>query len=301
MKKRIVLAGGSGFLGRELENYFINEGYEVIVLTRHPKKEHDVFWDAKTKSTWTNYIENAFAVINLAGKSVNCRYTEKNKAEILLSRVHSTKILGEAINDCQNPPNYWINSSTATIYDDRKGNLAANTENSLSTGNNFSVNIAKAWENEFNKHNTPTTKKIILRTSIVWGMKGGAFPVLIDLAKKGICSAQGSGEQWVSWIHINDFCDGIEFLFENQQEGIFNMASPTPLQNQNFYQLLKEKLNPAFVIYQPIWVLKLGAIFLQTETELILKSRKVVSQKLEELGFTFKFQEAEKAINDLVK
>lgn len=301
MKQKIVIAGGSGFLGRALENFLTHRGVNVIILTRHPHKQNDIYWDGKTKGEWVNHIEGAWAVINLAGKSVNCRYNTENKSEILLSRIYSTKVLGNVIAHASNPPEFWFNASTATIYDDTRGDHPANTEEAISTGSNFSVSIAKAWENEFNKHKTPDTKKITLRTSIVWGTSGGAFRTLADLAKQGVCSPQGTGDQWISWIHIRDFCHGLFFLLHNEQEGIFNMAAPNPIQNAQFYKIMNFYFKPKCVIPQPLWILELGAMFLRTETELVLKSRKVISNRLEQLGFAFKYKQAKDAIQHLVK
>ncbi len=301
MRQKIIIAGGSGFLGKSLEKFFTQKKFDVIILTRHPHKKNDIYWDGKTRGSWVNFIRGAWAVINLAGKSVNCRYDTKNKTEILLSRIYSTKVLGNVIADCENPPKFWVNASTATIYDDTRGDIPANTEDAISTGNNFSVNIAKAWENEFHKHDTPNTKKLVLRTSIVWGKQGGAFEKLFQLAQQGVCSAQGDGQQWISWIHIKDFCRALYFLLKHDQEGIFNMASPKPLKNHQFYNLMKFYAKPLWILPQPFWIVELGAFLLQTETELILKSRKVVSKRLEDLGFAFQFKRAEDAIRNLAK
>ncbi|MCP4520410.1 MAG: TIGR01777 family protein [Cytophagales bacterium] len=300
MKKHIVIAGGNGFLGRELEEYFQNQQYKIIVLSRHPKTQNDKYWNAKDLGEWTQYLENAWAIINLTGKSVNCRYTIENKNEILLSRIQSTKIIGEAIQQCKNPPEYWFNASSATIYDDIRGTRQANTESSSITQMNFSVNIVQAWENEFHKHITPHTKKVILRASIVWGKKGGAFPTLVELAKKGVNTKQGTGSQWVSWIHIDDFCNIIFFIMNNEKEGIFNLACPEPVTNESFYKSLKKELKLKWGFPQPIWAIKLGAILLGTETELVLKSRKVISEKLIKLGYHFRFRNAEIAIKSLL-
>lgn len=300
MKKRIVIAGGSGFLGKALYTYFTDKGFEVYILSRNPEKSYEVYWDGKDFGEWCYLLEGAYALINLAGKSVNCRYTEKNKALIRSSRLDSTHILGKALQVFSPAPTYWINASTATIYAHTLGEAPANTERTGKIADDFSVLVAKDWEAAFDSYQTPDTKKLTLRTAIVYGNEGGAFPVILDLARKGLCTKQGDGEQWISWIHISDFCRSIDFLMEEEKEGIFNLCAPNPLKNKDFYDLLAEKINPLFYIPQPRFILKLGAIFMRTETELILKSRKVYPEKLLEAGFGFEFVEIREVLDDLL-
>lgn len=299
MEKRIVIAGGTGFLGRALQTHFSEQGFEVYILTRNPLGPNEVYWDGESFGEWCYLLEGAYALINLAGKSVNCRYTEKNKALIRSSRLNSTHVLGKALQVFQPAPKYWINSSTATIYEHTEGDAPHNTEHLGKIADDFSVLVAKDWEAAFDSYQLPETKKLTLRTAIVFGNEGGAFPVMRDLAKKGLCSPQGNGRQWISWIHIEDFCRAIDFLMEEEKEGIFNLCAPKYLQNRAFFKLLKEKVNPPFHLPQPQWLLELGAIFMGTETELILKSRKVYPEKLLMADFKFQYSDMEACLEEL--
>lgn len=299
--KKIVIAGGSGFLGAELYKYFTNKNYMVKVLTRNPKIENQIYWDAKSKGDWVNELKDADVVINLTGKSVDCRYNDENKKLILNSRVDSTNIIGRVLNELNKKDIHWINASTATIYKDTRGDLPANTEYDDNFGSGFSVEVAKAWENAFLKYKDDVKKQTVLRISIVLGKNGGAFPVLSKLAKRGICGSQGSGKQWMSWIHIDDFIYSVDYIIDNKIFGAVNMAAPNPLQNKDFNKLLQKQYKPLFALGQSKWMLELGAVFLDTETELVLKSRKVVPQVLLDKGYTFKYNYCNDAISDLAK
>lgn len=296
--KNIVIAGGSGFLGEILKNHFKKEKYEVYILTRNPKHKNDIYWNGKEIDTWTNHLENADAIINLAGKSVDCRYTKKNKKAIYDSRVESTKVLGLAINKCENPPKFWINSSTATIYDNSFERI--NTEDNGIIGDDFSMNIAKSWELAFNEINTPKTKKIILRTSIVLGKKGGAIIPLKKITKLFLGGKQASGKQKVSWIHEEDFANAIQFFIDNKKQGVFNLCVPKPTDNKTLMKSLRKALNIHFGIPQPKWLIKAGAFLINTEPELVTKSRNVYPEKLLNNGFKFKYTNIENALKDIL-
>ncbi|HHG84211.1 MAG TPA: TIGR01777 family protein [Bacteroidetes bacterium] len=298
-KKRIIIAGGSGFLGKNLHKYFSEKGFEVKILSRSQASNTFLKWDAKHIGAWAEALEGAYALINMTGRTVDCRYNEKNKAEILSSRLESTAILGKAVLACKVPPKHWLNSSTATIYVHTEGEKVANTEANGIIGDDFSMGVAKAWEKEFYRHARPETLQVALRSSIIMGAAGGAFPVMAKLARKGLCSPQGNGQQWISWMHMTDFCQAIMFILEHQLAGPVNMCAPNPVQNFVFNRLLKEHARPWFVIPQPVWVLKVGAWMLRTQTELILKSRKVVPEKLLKAGFEFSFPKAELMVADL--
>ncbi|MFK7766470.1 MAG: TIGR01777 family oxidoreductase [Mariniblastus sp.] len=300
-EKRVVIAGGSGFLGQHLLHHFKALDYQVTVLTRSPRHPCDVAWDAETVGEWCGSLEKAEALINLTGRSVDCRYNPHNKAEILSSRINSTKVLHQAVQSCEVPPRIWLNSSTSTIYNDTRGNAPANQETSDNIGDDFSMNVAKQWEEEFFRTKLANTVQTALRIAIVMGKDGGAFPVMSKLAKFGLCSPQGSGDQWISWIHIEDFCRVVEFLVKSPTPGCVNVCSPNPIQNKEFNGLLKQQTGPWFTLPQPVWLLKIGAIFLRTQTELILKSRKVSPERLMIKGFDFSFPNAEKMISDLLK
>ncbi len=296
--KTIIIAGGTGFLGQVLENYFIKKGFAVKVLTRNPKQKNHIFWNAKGLGKWQKELENIEVLINLTGKSVDCRYNAKNKKLIYDSRIDSTHLLGLAINLCETPPKIWINSSTATIY--RSSFDKEMTEQDGEIGNDFSMNIAKSWETAFNSIITPKTRKIILRTSIVLGKKGGALIPLKRLVKFGLGGKQGSGQQKVSWIHELDFSRAIEFLIDNKKlDGVFNLCVPKPTNNYTLMKTLRNVLKTPFGISHPIPLLKLGARIIGTETELVLKSRNVIPERLLNNNFKFAFVNIETALKDL--
>lgn len=296
--KTILIAGGTGFLGQILETYFAKKGYTTKILTRNPKAKNHIYWNTKELGDWTKALENLDVLINLTGKSVDCRYTEKNKKLIHDSRIDSTHILGLAINLCDNPPKVWLNSSTATIY--KHSLMKEMTEDTGETGNDFSMNIAKSWESAFNSITNPKTRKIILRTSIVLGKKGGALIPLKRLTQFGMGGKQGDGNQKVSWIHELDFAHAICHLIENKNlSGIFNLCVPKPTNNNTLMKSLRKVLNISFGIPQPKWLLEVGAKLIGTETELILKSRNVIPKRLMDHRFKFKFVDIEAALRDL--
>jgi uncharacterized protein (TIGR01777 family) len=296
---KLVLAGGNGFLGRHLAAHFRALGYQVTSISR--TGPGDVRWDARTLGPWAQELEGADLLVNLAGRSVDCRYNEANRREILASRTESTRILGAAVAACARPPRVWLNSSTATIYADTPGSAPANTEAAGVVGEGFSVEIARAWEAAFDACPAPATRKVALRTSIVLGADGGAFPVMARLARFGLCSPQGSGQQWISWLHIADFCRAVAFLAQaDDLSGPVNLCAPHPLPNREFNALLYKNLRPLLRLPQPQWLLEIGAFVLRTETELILKSRKVYPERLLAAGFRFEYPTCASAVGELL-
>ncbi|PIE99818.1 MAG: TIGR01777 family protein [Maribacter sp.] len=297
--EKIVIAGGSGFLGQVLENHFKDQ-YQIKVLTRNPVRENDIYWDARAIGKWVKALENCKALINLAGKSVDCRYTGKNRKSIYDSRMDSTRILGEAINQCENPPEIWINSSTATIY--RHSLDKEMTEEKGEIGNGFSMGIARSWEGTFNNIKNPETRKILIRTSIVMGKNGGAFIPLRKLTKLGLGGKQGSGNQKVSFIHEYDFARAVGFLINNGQlKGVFNLTVPKPTDNKTLMRSLRKVMKIPFGIDHPVWLLRLGAKIIGTETELVLKSRNVIPQRLLDNGFRFGYADIGEVVASLGK
>ena len=295
---KIIIAGGTGFLGENLEQFFINKNYEVKILTRNPKRENEIFWDSKTVGNWKNKLETADVLINLAGKSVDCRYNEKNKKEIYDSRINSTRVLQQAIDECKNPPKIWLNASSATIYVHSETHL--NTEKNGIVGDDFSMNICKSWEKEFFKIENPNIRKVVLRTSIVLGKNGGAFPKFKQISKLGLGGKQGRGNQMMSWIHIDDFFEAVNFIIENENlKDAINVTAPKPLSNEKMMKQLREKIKIPFGIPSPVWLLEIAAIFIKTETELMLKSRNVYPEVLLENGFKFQHDNFEKAVKNL--
>lgn len=303
--KKIILFAANGFIGESIIAY-VNEhhpNYQMVAISRNPipNLPHTVkhaIWDGKTKGQWTNELEGADLVINLAGKSVNCRYTKKNKAEIFASRLDSTRIIGEAIQDCKQKPAYWINIASATIYEHSLEN--PNTEENGIIGKGFSVNVCKAWEKQFFAFKDLPTRQILLRSTIVLGKNGGVYPVLKRLACLGLGGKMGTGDQFISWIHIDDFCKAIFFLFEKEPSStIYNLGAPNPVRNKYFQRELRSSLGIPYFLNQPIGMLKLGAILLGTETELILKSRYVLPQNIMNESFVFQFPTIESCLENL--
>ncbi len=297
--KTIIIAGGNGFLGQVLETNFSKKGFTVKILTRSPKRDNEIYWNAKDLGKWTNNLEHADVLINLTGKSVDCRYTEKNKKLIYDSRIDSTHVLGLATNLCEHPPKLWINSSTATIY--RHSTDKEMDEEHGEIGNDFSMNIAKSWEEAFYSIKNPKTRKIAIRTAIVLGRKGGALIPLKNLTKFGLGGKQAEGKQKVSWIHEEDFARAIDFLIEQESaSGNFNLSVPKPTDNNTLMKVLRNTMQMPFGINHPKWLLKIGARIIGTETELVLKSRNVIPKRLLQSGFKFKFEQLDVAINDLL-
>lgn len=296
---KVIIAAGTGFLGKNLEKYFTEKGNEVYILSRNPKRKNEIYWDAKTLGEWKNLLESSDVLINLAGKSVDCRYTEKNKNEIYSSRIESTKVLQQAVDQCINKPKVWLNASSATIYTHSETHL--NTEENGIIGDDFSMNICKSWENEFFKSETENVRKVALRNSIVLGNNGGAFPKLKMITKFGLGGKQGRGNQNVSWIHIDDFCRAVEFIINHENiSGKINVTAPNPLSNEDFMRKLTKKMKITFGLNAPLWQLEIASIFLNTETELLLKSRNVYPEKLVKNGFEFMYPTVEKAFEDLL-
>ena len=296
---KIIIAAGTGFLGKNLEQYFHNKNYEVKILTRNPKRKNEIFWDAKTPGIWKNQLENTDVLINLTGKSVDCRYNEQNKKEIYNSRINSTRILQHAIDECKNPPKIWLNASSATIYTYSETHL--NTEENGIIGDDFSMNICKSWEKEFFKTETGNVRKVALRTSIVLGKNGGAFQKLLQVSKLGLGGKQGRGNQFVSWIHIDDFCEAVNYIIENKNlEGSINITAPKPLTNTEIMKQIRNKIKIPFGIPSPVWLLEIASIFIRTETELLLKSRNVYPEILINNGFQFRYSLFDNALKQLI-
>ncbi|MBK1832644.1 TIGR01777 family oxidoreductase [Roseibacillus ishigakijimensis] len=312
---KVVLAGGSGFLGRTLQSYFAAQGWEVVVLTRRNNPgapTRTVLWDGKTSGPWVAELEGAKALVNLAGRSVNCRYHPRNRAAMMNSRVDSTRILGKALGQCESPPLIWLNSSTATIYRHRYD--AANTEESALYGasveakDTFSLEVAQAWEEAFfsslaQVRQQHPVRGICLRTAMVFGNEpGGVYETLRKLVRLGLGGRMGHGRQFVSWLHAEDFGRALSWLMENPEaEGIYNLAAPQPLPNGEMMRQLRRALGAPMGLPAPKLLLEVGAFLLRTETELIVKSRRVEPARLLAGGFVFRhptFATAVEALED---
>jgi uncharacterized protein len=307
---RIVIPGGSGQVGTVLARAFHAHGHNVVVLSRRPdvRPWRVIPWDGATLDRWQSEIDGCDVVINLAGRSVNCRYTAANRQEILQSRVLSTRVVGRAIAEAIRPPRVWLQASTATIYahrhdspnDEHSGILGGNESNAPPSWR-FSIEVARAWERAFQEAVTNRTRKIALRSAMTLSPDpGGVFDTLLRLARHGLGGRAGDGRQFMSWIHYEDFVAAVRWLIDREDmEGVVNVAAPNPLPNAEFMRLLRQAGGLSCGLPANKWMLEIGAVFMRTETELILKSRRVVPAKLLEHGFTFKHPDWRSAARDL--
>jgi uncharacterized protein len=308
---RIVLPGGSGQVGAVLARHFQSQGHSVTVIARSaaPAPWKIVPWDGTTIGPWAQEIDGADVVINLAGRNVNCRYTAANRRAIMESRTQTTRLIGEAIRQSPRPPRIWMNMSTATIYrhafdrdqDEATGELGGNEPDAPASWR-FSIQVAKAWEEAFFSAPATATRKIALRAAMVMSPdRGGVFDTLLRLVRFGLGGASGSGKQYMSWIHDEDFVRSVDFLIGREDfDGVVNLASPHPLPNREFMAQLREAWGTGIGLPAAEWMLAIGTFFLRSETELILKSRRVVPGRLLERGFAFQFPDWRNAAADLV-
>ena len=301
---KVVIPGGTGQIGTLLARHFHGDGHEVVVLSRA-----DGGWDGRTLGPWATLLDGADVLINLAGRSVNCRYDAGNRAQIMDSRVQSTRVLGEAVAAAARPPRVWLQASTATIYADRYD--APNDEATGILGGQepgvpdtwrFSIDVARAWEREALAAAVPATRLVLLRSAMVMTPdRHGVFDVLLGLVRRGLGGRAGHGRQYVSWIHGEDFVAAIRWLIERDAlDGPVNVSAPNPLPNADFMRALREAWGARFGLPAPRPVLEAGAILMRTETELVLKSRRVVPGRLLEDGFAFRFPDWPAAARDLV-
>lgn len=309
---KVVIPGGSGQVGQILARHFHARGDSVTVLSRDPQPApwRVCPWDGVTPGNWIAELEKSDVCINLAGRSVNCRYNAGNRRAIYDSRVESTRLLNQVIASLKAPPALWINASTATIYrhaldramTEADGELGGNEPGAPDTWN-FSISVAKGWEEAFFSTLTPGTRKIALRSAITFSPdRGGVFEVLSRLVRMGLGGTQGTGKQFVSWIHEEDFVQGVSFLIAHEEfSGVVNLASPNPLPNADFLRVLRQSWGVRFALPNPEWLIDIGAFFMRTESELVLKSRRVVPGRLLEAGFRFRFPDWPAACQDLVE
>ncbi len=307
---KVVIPGGTGQVGTVLARAFQSDGHEVVVLGRSPEQREwrTETWDGKTLGGWTAEIDGSDVVINLAGRSVNCRYNEENRGQMMDSRVDSTRVVGEAITNATNPPKVWLQASTATIYahrfdaanDDVTGIIGGHEVDAPDTWN-FSIDVATAWERTANEADTPKTRKVLMRSAMTMSPdRGGIFDVMLGLVRKGLGGTAASGRQYISWIHDQDFIRSVYWLIDHEElSGAVNISSPNPLPNSEFMRIFRETWGAPFGLPAMEWQLAIGAFFMQTETELILKSRRVVPKLLTDSGFEFEYPDWADACRDL--
>jgi uncharacterized protein (TIGR01777 family) len=308
---KVVIPGGSGQVGRMLARAFVRDGHEVVVLSRRPAAEaagRTVAWDGCSAGDWAQELEGADAVINLAGRSVNCRYTARNRKLIAESRVDSVRAVGGALARATRPPRVWLQASTATIYahrfdapnDEATGILGGHELDAPETWR-FSIAVAKGWEAAMEDFSLPRTRRVLLRSAVTLSPDaGGIFSTLLSLVRRGLGGPSGDGRQYVSWIHETDFVRAVYWLIENDGvTGPVNLAAPHPLPNTDFMRILRESWGTRLGLPSTRWMLEIGAVLLRTETELILKSRRVVPTRLLEHGFTFQYPDWPEAAHEL--
>ncbi len=301
MKQKIIIAGGTGFLGNSLRNKYNNPDVEIIILTRQKIQNEGnityVHWDAKTLGIWIRHLEGSTAIINLVGKSVNCRYTEDNKKEIIASRVDATLIIGKAISTCLHPPKVWINAGSAAIFGDSGSEIK--DENSA-VGNGFSPQICKEWEQAFQESKTPNTRKVFLRIGLVLQKGGGILKPFMNLARFGLGGKIGTGSQYMTWIHEEDLANVIDWvIYDESVQGILHCASPFPVTNKDFMEAMRLAVSAPFGFPNPAFLIRIGAVFIGTEAELVLSGRRVVSRILQEKNFKFKYPHIQDAVLQL--
>ncbi|WP_129714387.1 TIGR01777 family oxidoreductase [Pedobacter sp. SYP-B3415] len=301
--RKIVLAGGNGYLGQVLASYYRDKAGEVVVLSRKPSTSdgnvHTVLWDGRHEGDWMASLEGADFLINLCGKNVNCRYTAKNRAAIIASREVPTKLLGRALAGLKEPPRLWINVTSATIY--RHAEDRPQDEDTGEIGYGFSVDVCKQWEAAFFDCDCAGVRRVALRLGIVLGRRDGVFPRLLNLVRLGMGGKQGTGTQYISWIHEQDAAQITEWLINRPDiAGILNATAPMPVMNRDFMNELRRSAGVKIGLPAPAWLLAIGARLIGTETELILKSRWVLPARLQEGGYRFQYPAVAAAIHDIL-
>jgi uncharacterized protein len=307
---KIVIPGGSGQVGTCLARSFHADGHDVVVLSRRAAATpwRTVAWELTGLGDWTREIDGADVVINLAGRSVNCRYTAKNRAEIIESRVASVQAVGRAVQEAKRPPAVWLQASTATIYahnfgpphDERSGAIGGSEPRAPETWN-FSIDVVRRWEQALDALPPQPTRRVKLRAAVILSPdRGGIFDTLLGLVRRGLGGTSGDGRQYVSWIHEHDFVRAVRWLIEREHlDGAVNLASPGALPNREFMKVLREAWGMPIGLPASRWMLEIGALLMRTETELILKSRHVASGRLLEDGFRFQYPEWPEAAREL--
>lgn len=307
---KIVVPGGTGQVGTILARAFTRDGHDVVVLSRNPRPApwRVAAWDGLSLGEWRAEVDGADVVVNLAGRSVDCRYGPGNRRAIMESRTRSTRVVGEAIACARQPPRIWLQMSTATIYahrfdaaNDEATGILGGSEPGMPDTWRFSIDVATAWERAASEADLPATRRVLLRSAVVMSPdRGGIFDTLLGLVRVGLGGSSGDGRQYVSWIHEEDFVRSVAFLIERDDlSGGVNIASPGPLPNAQFMRALREAWRIPFGLPASRWMLEVGALFLRTETELVLKSRRVVPARLQAAGFEFRHADWGAAARDL--
>jgi uncharacterized protein (TIGR01777 family) len=300
---RLILAGGSGFLGTLLAQQAAARGWEVVVLSRRPSPcggaVREVFWDGHTLGSWAELFEGASAVVNLAGRNVNCRFTPENLREIDESRVNSVRAVAAAIRQCAQPPQVFVQAAGQAIYGDLGDRRC---EESTPPGEGFLAPTCRLWESAFEESPTPGVRRVLLRIGFVLDRQGGALKPLAALAKWGLGGQTGSGRQYISWIHSTDMCRIFQFAIERPEaQGVFNACAPNPVSNAHFMRALRHALHRPWSPPVPAWAVRIGARLIGTEPRLALTGCRCAPKRLLEAGFDFSFRDIEPALEDFFK
>lgn len=305
----MVIAGGSGFIGRALTEHWSKQGYECIILGRaqtsgSPQSHHNggsvrtVTWDARSLGDWWHGLDGATALVNLAGRTVDCRPTRENMAEILRSRVDSTQVLGEALARCARPPNAWIQASTLAGYADLGDGWV---DESAPQGQGFLADVCHRWEAAHQSGCPHQTRSVVLRIGMVLGTEGGALAALARLTRWGLGGAAGSGRQWISWIHLADMVSLIDHAATRPNfRGPFNACAPSPVTNAEFMRVLRGALRRPWCPSAPTFAVKLGAWMMGTNPELALTGWRGKPKRALEAGFRFAHPDLQPALRHLL-
>ena len=301
MKPRIVLAGGSGFIGQSLSPFLVSKDYEVIVLTRAKSDRHGAVrhahWDGKTLGDWIEFVNGALAVVNLTGRSINCRQTPENRREIVDSRIDSVRVLGEAIGRCPQPPRAFVQVAGVGIYGDKGERICDET---TAPGNDFVTEVCEKWEAAFAKVEAPAMRKVLLRLGVVLGPNGGFLELLGKLTRWFLGGQVGNGRQYISWIHISDLSRLVLASIEREEVGgVFNATSPNPVTNAEFMRELRRALHRPWSPPVPEFAARIGAWLMGTEASLDLVSQRCMPKRFLENGFTFEFPELQTALANI--
>ena len=297
MRDHVVLAGGSGFLGSSLVEHFKKQDIATIVLTRNPSHDYDVSWDGVSVGDWTASLNHAKAVINLSGRSVDCRYTAANRREIIESRINPVRAIGQALTLCSHPPKVWIQASSLAIYGDAGERIC---DENAPHGDGFSVEVCKTWEKEFFNQSTPDTRKVALRIGFVLAAHDGALKRFASLTQWFLGGTVSHGKQYISWLHIVDLNNLVQWCIEHEEiEGIFNATAPHPVTNAIFLRTLRKVLHRPWSPPTPAFAVRIGAYLMGTEASLALTGRRCIPDRLMQSGFTFQFPQLDSALQDI--
>lgn len=298
---RIIIAGGNGFIGRSLVPLLRENGYDLAILTRSPQSSQppirQIAWNGRSLDDWVAHIDGALAVINLAGKSVNCRPTAANHRQIIESRVHSVQVLGQAIRQAPHPPKVWVQASSLAYYGDSGDRLC---DEQTPPGQDATADICIQWENALANAFTPATRKVILRIGFALARGGGALGTLEKITRLFLGGSVGGGRQYISWLHMDDLCRVIlQSIKHDDMIGPYNLCAPNPATNRQLMRQLRRALHRPWSPPAPAWAVRLASIPMRTDPSLALTGRRCIPKRLLEQNFQFRFTDLADALKNL--